>query len=57
MCVELEECDSLEASCISAKIKQMFLIRILIQILVDIIKNRNINGEKKYKKKDLCPPC
>lgn len=49
MCVELEEFDSLEASCISAKIKQMFLIWILIQILVDVIKNRKRNGEKNTK--------
>lgn len=46
MCVELEEFDSLEASYISAKMKQMFLIQILIRILVDVIKNRNRNGEK-----------
>lgn len=52
MCVEWKECDSLQASCISAKIKQMFLVWILIQIMGDVIKNRragtlwNRNGAK-----------
>lgn len=55
MCVEWKECDFLQASCISAKIKQMFLVWILIQIMGDIIKNRragtlwNRNGAKNTK--------
>lgn len=39
MCVEWKEFDSLEASSISAKIKQMFLSQILSQVMGDVIKN------------------
>ena len=53
MCVEWMEFDSLEASSISAKIKQMFLSQILSQVTGDVIKNAkwretlcNRNGEK-----------
>ena len=56
MCVEWKEFDSLEASSISAKIKQMFLSQILIQVMGDVIKNAkwketlcNRNGGKNTK--------
>lgn len=44
MCVEWKEFDSPEASAgsVSAKIKQMFLSWILIQIMGDIIKNGRV---------------
>lgn len=38
-CVEWKEFDSLGASSVSAKIKQMFLNQILIQVMGDVIKN------------------